>query len=204
MKKKILSHFKKQDPLLFSLAKRVDFDTLEPRDSDQYFYSLCYNIIGQQLTGKVVKIIFNRFESLFPGKKLDPKIILNIPEQEIRDVGASWAKVRSLKDLSQKIIDKEISLDKLAELSDDEVIENLVKVKGIGPWTAEMFLMFTLGRKDIFSVRDLGLRKGTIKLHSLDNNVSLEEIERIAKVWSPYRTYASFVLWKGLDGEFIF
>ncbi|MCK5255547.1 MAG: DNA-3-methyladenine glycosylase 2 family protein, partial [Deltaproteobacteria bacterium] len=193
---KILSHFKKVDPVLYSIAKEVGpVEDFTVRESSDYFRSLCREIVGQQLSGKVANVIFDRFVKLFPKQEVTPENILKIPDEDIRNVGMSWSKVKFVKDLAQKVIDGTLDVANLNKLNDQQVMEQLMQVKGIGPWTAEMFLMFTLGREDIFSAGDLGLKNAIIKLYNLEKP-SQEEILAISKEWSPYRTYASRVLWK--------
>lgn len=199
--KKIISHFKKVDPNISNLIERSGIELVQVRNSEKYFDALCYDVIGQQLNGKVAQTIRNRFLDLFPGRESTPERTLEVDQDLIRNTGMAWSKVRCIVDLSQRIVDGELDLHKLSDLTDNEVVDELVKVKGIGPWTAEMFLMFTLGREDIFSVRDLGLRKAVINIYSLDRDASWDDIEKVSERWSPYRTYASLALWKSIDGE---
>ena len=195
----VLNHFQKTDPILFSIAKRVDIEQIESRETEDYFYSLCYEIIGQQLAKNAAYAIFDRFKKLFPSERVTPEETIKLTEETIRNVGASWSKARFIKDLAQEVVDGTLNLKDLARLDDSQVVESLTKVKGIGPWTAQMFLMFTLGREDIFSHGDLGLKKAMVKLYSLNENVTQDEIEEITKKWSPYRTYACQMLWKYSD-----
>lgn len=192
----VLDHFKKADSVLFSVAKKIDLEVIEPRNEADYFHSLCYEIIGQQLAKNAARAIFGRFKMLFPGEQITPEETIKLSEEAIRNAGASWSKARFVRDLAQKTLDGTLDLTGLARLSDSQVVDKLTKVKGIGPWTAQMFLMFTLGREDIFSHGDLGLRKAVIKLYSLRDDATQDEIEKIAKKWSPYRTYACRILWK--------
>lgn len=198
MNKKALLHFKKVDPILYSAAINFKVETHSPKDPSEYFYALCRSIVGQQLSGRVADVIFGRFLKLFPKKNPTPEKILKLKEEEIREVGMSYAKIRSLKDLAQKVKTRELEIERLEKLTDEEVLAQLIRVKGVGPWTAEMFLMFTLGREDLFSHGDLGLKNGIKKLYGLENP-SREEIEKLSSKWSPYRTYASLVLWKSLE-----
>jgi len=193
MKSKVLNHFKKVDPILFSIAKKSEFQELKKRQLKDYFSSICREIIGQQLSGKVARIIFSRFQDLFTNKKVNAETTLKFSEEKLRNVGMAWSKARAIKDLAQKTTDGTVNFRKINKLSDDQVAEELMKVKGIGPWTAEMFLMFTLGREDVFSIKDLGLRKAIKNIYNSD------KIEMISSKWSPYRTYACFVLWKTLS-----
>jgi len=131
---------------------------------------------------------------------VDPKKLLKIKDQKLRDVGMSWGKVRYVKDLAIKHLGGEIDLSKLSSLSNEQVITELTKVKGIGPWTGEMFLMFTLRREDVFSFGDLGLKRGIEKLYNL-KEPTVAQIEKIIMPWSPYKTYGSIALWHSLDNR---
>jgi len=195
----VLNHFQKTDPILFSIAKRVDIEQIKSRETEDYFHSLCHEIIGQQLAKNAACAIFDRFKKLFASERITPEETIKLTEETIRNVGASWSKARFIKDLAQEVVDGTLNLKDLRRLDDWQVVENLTKVKGIGPWTAQMFLMFTLGREDIFSHGDLGLKKAIIKLYSLNENTTQDEIEEITKKWSPYRTYACQMLWKYSD-----
>ncbi len=194
-----LRHFKKADPVMHSIAKRTDVQLSKARRTNDYFYHLCYEIISQQLAGKAAQAIFRRFQEMFPEGKITPEYMLKLKEKKIRDAGTSWAKARFVRDLAKKVTDGTLDLKRLRKMDDAKVIEALTQVKGIGPWTAEMFLMFTLGRQDVFSHGDLGLRKAIVKHYALKKDAGREEIEAIARKWSPYRTYASRVLWKSLE-----
>lgn len=195
----VLNHFQKIDPVLFSIAKRVDIKQIELRETEDYFHSLCCEIIGQQLAKNAACAIFDRFRKLFASEKITPEETIKLTEETIRNVGTSWSKARSIKDLAHEVVDGTLNLKDLRRLDDWQVVENLTKVKGIGPWTAQMFLMFTLGREDIFSHGDLGLKKAMVKLYSLNENTTQDEIREITKKWSPYRTYACQMLWKYSD-----
>lgn len=199
MNTKVLNHFKKNDPKLFAVIQEIGIiKPYEIRNSGDYFSDLCESIVGQQLSGKAASTIWGRFLQLMPKKKVTPQNVLKVDTEDMRKAGMSYGKVKYVKDLAQKVKDKEIHLDKLNEMSDQEVIDELVKVKGIGPWTAEMFLMFTLGRPDIFSHGDLGLRNGIKKIYKLENPTK-DEVEKLCKKWSPYRSFASRVLWRSLE-----
>ena len=194
MDKKVLDHFRKTDKVLFSAAKKLNGKKLEPIKAKDLFAALCREIIYQQLSGKVGNVIYGRFVKLFPNGKIEPKRILKLPAQKIRNIGTSWNKVDFMKDLAKKVVSKEIVLENLHKLDNESVIQELTKVKGIGRWTAEMFLMFSLGREDVFSPGDLGLRRSIENLYKM-RNVTPEKAEKISSRWSPYRTYASLALW---------
>ncbi len=195
----VLDHFQKTDPILFSVAKRVDIEDMESGETEDYFHSLCHEIIGQQLAKNAASAIFDRFNKLFASERITPEETVKLTEETIRNVGASWSKARSIMDLAQRIVDGTLNLKNLTCLDDSQVVESLTRVKGIGPWTAQMFLMFTLGREDIFSHGDLGLKKAMLKLYSLNENATQDEIEQITRKWSPYRTYACRMLWEYSD-----
>jgi DNA-3-methyladenine glycosylase II len=199
MDRKILDHFKKEDPVLYgaylNLANRELMTIHLPTD---HFSALCREIIGQQLSSKVARVIFERFKNIFPDKRISPKSILKFENQTLRATGMSNAKVNSLKDLSQKIENGEITLKEIEQKDNETIMNELTKVKGIGPWTAEMFLIFALNRSDVFSFGDLGLKNAIKKIYDLQDITNLE-IEKIISKWSPYKSYACRILWKSLD-----
>lgn len=197
MSKKRLTHFKKVDPLLYELALKLEIEDLE--QSDNYFSKLCNEIVGQQLSGKVVDTIFERFRNLFKDRVINAEELYTMSEDTLRSAGMAYSKARALRDLAKKILDGEVELEKFDELEDERVREELIRVKGIGPWTAEMFLIFTLRREDVFSPLDLGLRKGIQRLDKLEKLPTPKEAEERARVWSPFRSYASRLLWASLD-----
>lgn len=199
MNRKALAHLKKHDPKLWKVAKGLGkIGPWKIRNSGNYFSDLCEAIVGQQLSGKAASTIWGRFTTLMPAKRVTPKNILAVADQKMRATGMSWAKVKYVRDLAEKVKDKLFKLDQLDKLPDEQVIAQLVKVKGIGPWTAEMFLMFTLGRPDIFSHGDLGLANAMSKIYNL-NKPTHAEVETICLKWSPYRTFACRVLWRSLE-----
>ncbi len=201
MNKAVLDHFKKNDPLLYSFVLRTKISkTLKKESPKNYFVKLCREIIGQQLSGRVAEVIFERFKKLYKGE-IVPQKVIETPHEVLRGVGMSNAKAKYVKSLAAEIIGGGLDLDRLDELTDDEVKDHLLRVKGIGPWTAEMFLIFTLGRPDIFSHGDLGLKKGIKKVYGLKKDPSRRTVEKIIKKWSPYKSFASLILWESLEVE---
>jgi len=162
------------------------------------YQSLVEAIITQQLSGKAADSISKRFREIY-GRFPKPVDVLKTSDVKLRKAGLSGMKVKYIKDLSKRIDSKELKLGSLKNLTDEEIVEELTQVKGIGRWTAEMFLIFSLGRLDVLPVGDLGLRKGVQRLHSLSELPEGEEIERIAEKWRPYRTVATWYLWKSLS-----
>jgi len=196
----IKNHFKKYDKVIYEVISTMDFTLLPtPERKSNFFAKLCREIIGQQLSSKAATAILKRFTGLFPKRKITPDKVLAISDQKLRDVGMSWAKVKYIKNLAYKTENKEVSLDKLTNLNDEAVVLELTKVKGIGKWTAEMFLMFTLSREDVFSHGDLGLRKAIKKLYGFKNMPSDGEVDRIVDKWTPYKTYGCLALWSIFD-----
>jgi DNA-3-methyladenine glycosylase II len=173
---------------------------MEARRRPNHFKALVIAIVNQQLSGKAADTIFKRFVALFPGGKFPtPEQVLAMPAAKMRKCGLSKMKVSFLKDLSRKVLDGTVDFRKMPKWSDEEVIEHLVRVKGIGRWTAEMFLMFSLERDDIFSYGDLGLRNAIQKLYGLKKHPTPAQAAKIAEKWKPYRTLASRYLWASLD-----
>lgn len=200
--KHIISHFKKVDPILHkSILQFKSLDFLSVSKSDDYLRSLCREIVGQQLSGKVAHVIFERFLKLFPSKKITAKKLIAIPDKKLRAVGMSWSKVSFLKDLAKKVLTNELDLKTIDTLGNEEVSKHLTKVKGIGPWTTEMFMMFALGREDLFSHGDYGLKKAIMRMYGFKKEPSKNQVEKITKKWSPYRTYACLILWETLDNK---
>ncbi|MBI5621007.1 DNA-3-methyladenine glycosylase 2 family protein [Candidatus Gottesmanbacteria bacterium] len=199
MIKNALAHFRTVDPVLFSVAQTIILEEHAIRSPKHYFASLCSEIIGQQLSGRVADVLFDRFKKLFPKRTVTPKRVLALSEETLRGTGMSWSKARFMRDLAHHVVTHSVSLDSLDSLPDAEVIAELTRVKGIGPWTAEMFLMFTLGREDVFSYGDLGLKKAIKKLYGFKKDPTAMQMEKIVNKWKPYRTYAARILWKSLE-----
>ena len=201
MNKKVLRQFKLKDPIILRVMRTVDWNEwFNLQEDGDYFTSLTRAIVGQQLSGKAAETIYGRFIGLFDNGVVDPKKLIRIKDQKLRDVGMSWGKVSYVKDLAEKHLSGEVKLSELNQFTNEEVIGELTKVKGIGPWTGEMFLMFTLRREDVFSHGDLGLRKGIEKLYNL-KSPTVKQIEKIISPWSPYKTYGSIALWHSLDNR---
>lgn len=197
--KKIIEHFKKNDPLIFSYFLKIKLPSIKKENPRNYFFRLCKEIICQQLSGASGDAIFFRFEKLFPGGRPEPSTILDKTHEQLRNTGMSNAKARYIRNLAEKINDHELKTYLLDNKTDSEVIKELTKVKGIGPWTAEMFLIFVLGREDVFSFGDLGLRKAVGKMYKFRSDPTEKQIAKIISRWSPYKSYASRILWASLD-----
>lgn len=198
--KKILNHFRKNDPILYSYAIRLGkLEVIKKDKPENYFYRLCREIICQQLSDKAGEAIFTRFQKLFPTGLVTALDTFSIPHERLRASGMSHAKARYVRNLAEAIISGDLPISHLDFMSDEEILKVLTKVKGIGPWTAQMFLMFTLGREDVFSHGDLGLKKGIVKVYKLKTEPTKNQINKIILKWSPYKTYASRILWASLE-----
>jgi DNA-3-methyladenine glycosylase II len=184
--RKVLSE---QDPVELSPRKNIPL-------------RLCASIMSQQLSTKVVKIIFHRFLELYGGKEPKPEQIAATPFETLRGIGLSNAKTQYVLNVAQFAIDHKLDDKKLKKMSNEEVIDLLTQIKGVGRWTVEMLLMFTLGREDVFAVDDYGIQSAMKKLYKLDDSNKKEmkeKMQTIAAKWSPYRTYACRHLWNWKD-----
>jgi DNA-3-methyladenine glycosylase II len=162
---------------------------------------LMASIMSQQLNTKVAKVIYHRFLDIY-GKEPKPQQVLDTPFEVLRNIGLSNAKVSYIQNVAQFCIDNKMTDKKLLSLSNEAIIEMLTEIKGVGKWTVEMLLMFTLGREDVFAVDDLGIQQAMIKLYNLDSFDKKELKEKMLKLsakWSPYRTYACLHLWNWKD-----
>lgn len=166
------------------------------------FIYLCASIMSQQLSTKVADVIYNRFIDLYGGKEPTPQQVLNTPFEKLRGIGLSNAKVSYVKNVAQFELEQGMDAKRLAKMDNEQVIEYLVTIKGVGRWTVEMLLMFALGREDVFAPDDLGIQNAMIKLYKLDKEDKKQlrlDMIRIAEKWSPYRTYACVHLWRWKD-----
>ncbi|UKS25788.1 DNA-3-methyladenine glycosylase [Paenibacillus sp. HWE-109] len=187
------------DPKLAQLIRLVGELTLMP--SSHPFESLAMSIISQQLSAKAAATIKSRVKHLIPD--FTPETVLAADEAAIRACGVSAPKIRYIRDLSSKITAGEVLLDSLYELDNAELLKQLTSVKGIGIWTAEMFLIFALGRPDVMSLGDAGLQRAARWLHQLGEREDGNYLGQIAPVWAPYRSYASLYLWRAVDLGFV-
>ena len=200
--KKAALELSRADPVLADVIRRVGPCELTLRRRRQYFASLVESIIFQQLTGKAAGSILAHFRSLYPpGRFPTPAEVWGTPERQLRDAGLSSMKVAYLKDLSHRIGDGSFPLRRVSAMEDEEVIRHLTQVKGIGQWTAEMFLIFTLGRADVLPLGDLGIRKAVQRNYGMNLLPSPRSLERLGEKWRPYRSVASWYLWASVDGN---
>ena len=168
------------------------------RPGDAYG-ALVRSIVGQQLSTRSARAIFGRLIELFDDRTPTPRELLDVDPQTLREVGLSRAKVAYLRDLAERVEDGELDLEGIAELPDEDVAAQLTQVKGLGPWSVQMFLIFHLGRPDVLPVGDLGIRRAIQDQYGLDEPPDAAEMERIAEPWRPNRSLASLYLWRSLD-----
>jgi DNA-3-methyladenine glycosylase II len=195
MRRAIL-HLKKADPILADIIERVG--PYRINYDEPSFASLAEAIVYQQLHGKAAATIFKRLTDV-AGLPLTPEGILKLSEQQMRAVGLSKQKLSYLRDLAAKTQSREVDFLKLPDLPDEEVIQHLTRIKGIGVWTAHMFLMFTLRRSDVLPTGDLGIQMAVKKHYRKRKLPKPKDMEKIAKCWSPYRSVACWYLWRSMD-----
>ena len=194
-------HLSKDKKLKALIDKQKPFVLLK---RNKVYLRLCASILSQQLSTKVATVLYNRFLDLFGGKEPTAKQILETPTSVFRSIGFSNAKASYVHNVCRFFIENKITDARLHNMSNEEVLELLTQIKGVGKWTVEMILMFTLGREDVFAMDDLGLKNSVIKLFKIketDKKLLREKIEKISLKWSPYRTYACRYLWDWKDGE---
>jgi DNA-3-methyladenine glycosylase II len=190
----------RRDPILRDLMRAHGPCRLAARQHADPFKALIRAIVGQQLSAKAAATIFSRFEALFDAFPT-PLQVLAVPDDRLRGVGLSSQKLGYLRDLCRRIVEGELPLDVLDRMDDEAVIEKLTQVKGIGRWTAEMFLIFRLQRPDVLPVGDLGIVRAVQRAYKLRKAPSPDRLTRIGEVWRPYRSVACWYLWASLNNE---
>jgi len=183
------------------VIERAGICTIEPHKD--YYRELVESIVGQQLSVKAAAAIRRKFVDLFEGTFPTPEQILAKAPEEMRGAGLSWAKAKYIQDLAQHVVDGKVKFDHLDSLSNDQIIAELTDIKGVGEWTAHMFLMFLMGRLDILPVGDLGIKNGVRALYKFKNLPTPDDIKKIAKQyhWHPYESVASWYVWQSLDNS---
>jgi DNA-3-methyladenine glycosylase II len=192
----------RRDPVLAAIIRRHGECGMRAAREKDIFNGLIQSIISQQLSTKAAATIYGRFLALLPDQgKPAPHHVLGLDDQALRGVGLSRQKMSYLRDLSDKVLDGTLQTDLLSTLPDEEVVQALTRVKGVGRWTAEMILIFRLLRPDILPVGDLGIVKAIQKAYRLRKPPDAKRMLTIAQPWRPYRSVASWYLWKSLDNE---
>jgi len=191
-------HLSKDEKLKPLIAVHGEFKLKKQKN---LFLYLCYSIMSQQLATKVARIIRQRFIDLYGGEPTAQQIV-DTPFEKLRGIGLSNAKVNYIQNVARFEIEHGMGAKKLAKMDNEQVIEYLTQIKGVGRWTTEMLLMFALGREDVFAPDDLGLQQAMVGLYELKHRkkkIMVERIKKIAEQWSPYRTYACMYLWRWKD-----
>ncbi len=198
-----IAHLKKNDPILKIAMEGIELRGLAGRiGACGPFEALVEAMVSQQLSVKAADTIFARFVTLTPGRAFPtPREIAKMPEAKMRKCGLSKMKVSFVKDLAKKTLDETLDFRHMDTMSDEEVIEHLTSVKGIGRWTAEMFLIFSLGRDDVFSYGDLGLRNAMRKIYKTKGMPTPAQAEKITERWKPYRSLGLRYLWASLKNK---
>jgi DNA-3-methyladenine glycosylase II len=177
----------------------IDPETDRRGSRPHAYQALARAIVGQQLSTKAAASIWGRVTELFEGETPSPRQLIEVDGEALRNAGLSWSKVGFLKDLAERVEDGRLDLDHLSELSDEDIVAELIEIKGVGRWTAEMFLIFHLGRPDVVSTGDLGIRRAMQIAYGMEELPGPSEMERIAEPWRPNRTLACLYLWRSLD-----
>ena len=190
---------RKSDPILGDIIERVGPCTLVPNIDGTHFEAVTRAIVFQQLSGKAASTIYGRFASLFSTGTPTPHELSGIHEAQLRSVGLSRMKATYVKDLAARCLSGKVDIERLHELEDVEITAELTRVKGIGAWTVQMFLIFRLGRPDVLPDLDLGIRKAIQQTYSLDSLPDSATIQSLGKKWKPFCTVAAWYLWRSLE-----
>jgi DNA-3-methyladenine glycosylase II len=193
-----LRHLRRRDPVLRPVIERVGPVTMKLQKNR--FQALVGSIIAQQISSKAARAISKRLLASVRPRRLTPEVVAAIPIEQLRAIGLSSQKASYIHDLAAHVADGRVRLSRAHRLTDDEVIEELIQVKGIGVWTAQMFLIFSLGRPDIFPHGDYGVRAAIRNLYGLPDLPNKEQSFAIAEPWRPYASIAAWYCWKSLDG----
>ena len=189
------------DPILKRLFSGFDIPKLKIEKN--YFWSLCRSIIYQQISGKAAKTISDRFLALFrSGINIQPTEVLDIDINSLYSVGLSRQKASYMKNIAEAFVNKLINNENFIMMNDEEILKQLTIINGVGRWTAEMFLIFTLRRSDVFPLTDLGVQKGFRIVYSLDELPTIDYMSEKAEKWKPYRTIVTLYLWNAVEGPF--
>lgn len=192
-------HLKRVDPVMARVIERVGPCRIQLRDGGTHFQALVRSIVFQQLSGKAAGTIHARFVALFPDGGPEPAPLLTFTDAQLRGVGLSRQKIGYLRDLADKVVSGGLPLDAVHQMDDDELIDHLIQVKGIGRWTAQMFLMFRLGRRNVLPELDLGIQNAIRRAYGKRKRPSPRQVLAIGAKWSPHSTVACWYLWRSLE-----
>ncbi|GJL77388.1 MAG: DNA-3-methyladenine glycosylase [Nitrospinaceae bacterium] len=200
-RRKILDHFDQRDPVMAKLIRKTG--PFQLKKNRQYFQVLCKAIISQQISTQAARTITARFYDLFDGHAPKPENVFEVQDASLQGAGLSRQKVAYLKDLSRHFVEKSIRPHRLPHLSNEEVVLTLTSVHGIGRWTAEMFLIFSLNRMDVLPIADLGLQNAIKILYGTRNHPTAKKIRSLGKKWNPLETVATWYAWRKIDENIV-
>ena len=192
-------YLKRVDPVRADIIAGVGPCRIQMRTEGTHFQALARAIVFQQLSGKAASTILGRFNALFPDSSPTPETVLAKSDEELRAVGLSRQKIGYMRDLAAKVVSGELPLDQVDQMADDDLITHLVQVKGIGRWTAQMFLMFRLGRPNVLPELDLGIQNAIKKAYRKRKRPTPQDVRKIGAKWSPHATVACWYLWRSLE-----
>ena len=194
-----VAHLQDVDPVMCALVHAVGPCAFAPRAEGTHFEAMARSIVYQQLSGKAAGTIHRRFHGLYGGRAPEPAELLATADEHLRGVGLSRQKIGYLRDLATRVAAGEVPLDRIEALDDDAAIAALSRVKGVGRWTAQIFLMFRLGRPDVLPELDLGIQRGVQLAYMLPTLATPREVQAIGASWAPWRTLAAWYLWRFVD-----
>jgi len=201
MLRRAVTHLKRCDPVMAGIVEHVGACRYRVRGEGTHFAALTSSIIYQQVSGAAASTIQRRLFALFGDRPPHPAELLASSEEALRGVGLSRQKQRYIRDLATHAQNGTLPFDALSEMTDADVITALTQVNGIGKWTAQMFLMFRLGRMDVLPELDLGIRTAVQRAYRMRRPPDAKRLHKVGAVWAPYRTIASWYLWRSLDGD---
>jgi DNA-3-methyladenine glycosylase II len=200
-RRRALAHLRRIDERIARVIDQVGACRFTPRIEGTHFDALLSAIVYQQLSGKAASTILGRVLALYGGRYPTADELIATPDEQLRAAGLSRQKLSYLRDLARHVRDGSLPLDRVHDLDDAQIIEALTAVKGIGRWSAQMFLMFRLGRPDVLPDADLGIRKGIQRAYRMQKLPPPKKVQQLGARWSPYATYACWYLWRSLDGD---
>ena len=192
-------YLKRVDPVLAGVIESVGPCRIRVSPEGSHFQALTRSIVFQQLSGKAAATILSRVTALFPGGVPTPEGVQATSDEQLRAAGLSRQKISYLRDLSSKVASGALPLDAVETMDDDDLIEHLVQVKGIGRWTAQMFLMFRLGRRNVLPELDLGIQNAIRRAYRMRKRPTPKQVKRVGAKWAPHSTVACWYLWRSLD-----
>ncbi|HJU74765.1 MAG TPA: hypothetical protein VJ717_13545 [Gemmatimonadaceae bacterium] len=196
-----VAHLKKSDPVMARIIAAVGPCRFKTRSEGTHYQAVFRSILYQQLAGPAALAIHRRVQGLYGGRDPEPDELLGTSDDILRGAGLSRQKLAYLRDLSARVANREVELEDIERLPNQDVITSLTRVKGVGRWTAEMFLIFRLGRMDVLPDLDLGVRNAIKRAYRLRKLPTAERVHKIGAKWAPYRSVATWYLWRSVDGD---